>query len=288
MPNNKNNNNKTTPLLRGFPPAPQTNLKGKVPKPYVPPTLLVKKANATRSAAGKGGRRTIRRTRKQKGGFRRVRVQFPVPVWNVKGVNPADYIKEGELYGIDKKTGMYIVLIDGKLVNVESERVTFLALNKGALNKTCATCGRTPQKMTEQALLAGFNKNKVKGHVKQNTFTIQPVAEPVTTHGLATCTALSMVIGKMRFFAHIGADSDITEMLEAIVATMREQRAKPSEVKVWTGLGGSSNNANTFLRNSPAQYSFENVKKILTVLRIPMESVDVKDVCFAEVVGHGV
>lgn len=288
MPNNKNNNNKTTPLLRGFPPAPQTNLKGKVPKPYVPPTRLVKEAKATRSAAGKGGRRTIRRTRKQKGGFRRVRLQFPVPVWNVKGVNPADYIKEGELYGIDKKTGMYIVLIDGKLVNVESERVTFINANKGALNKTCATCGRTPQKMTERALLAGFNKSKVKGHVEQNTFTIQPVAEPVTTHGLATCTALSMVIGKMRFFAHIGADSDITEMLEAIVATIREERVKPSEVKVWTGLGGSSNNANTFLRNSPAFYSFENVKKILTVLRIPMESVHVEDVCFAEVVGHGV
>jgi hypothetical protein len=284
MPNNKNKNNKTTPLLRGFPPAPQTNLKGKVPKPYVPPTRLVKEANATRRAAqGKGGRRT----RKQKGGFRRVRVQFPVPLWNVKGVNLKKYIKEGELYGIDKATGMYIVLIDGKIVNVESERVTFINSNKGALNKTCATCGRTPQKITERTLLSGLNKSKVKGHVEQNTFTIQAATEPVTTHGLATCTALSMVIGKMRFFAHIGADSDITEMLEAIVVTMREQRAKPSEVKVWTGLGGSSNNANTFLRNSPAQYSFENVKKILTTLRIPMESVDVKDVCFAEVVGHG-
>jgi len=284
MPNNTKNN-KTTPLLRGFPPAPQTNLKGKVPKPYVPPTRLVKEAKATRnaaSAAGKGGRRT----RKQRGGFRRVRVQFPVPLWNVKGVNLKKYIKEGELYGIDKATGKSMVLIDGKVVYVDSERVTFLNSNKGALNKTCATCGRTPQKMTERTLLAGLNKSKVKGHVEQNTFTIQAAAEPVTTHGLATCTALSMVIGKMRFFAHIGADSDITEMLEAIVATIREEKVMPSDVKVWTGLGGSSNNANTFLRNDPAFYSFENVKKILTTLRIPMESVDVKDVCFAEVVGH--
>jgi len=30
------------------------------------------------------------------------------------------------------------------------------------------------------------------------------------------------------------------------------------------------------------------VKKILKVLRVPMESVDVKDVCFAEVVGPSI
>jgi hypothetical protein len=65
MPN-KNKNNKTTPLLRGFPPAPQTNLKGKVPKPYVPPTRLVREAAEAAKAKAKGGRRKTRKSTRRK------------------------------------------------------------------------------------------------------------------------------------------------------------------------------------------------------------------------------
>ena len=222
-------------------------------------------------------RRTRRhRHRRQKGGFRRVKVAV------------GDTIKEGRLYGIDQKTGKYVIVLDGKLVSVEPAAVEFLnAGSKGALNKTCATCGLNPQRLTEKDLLtqrsASLKRAKNGLHVPQDAFTIQPFETPLLTYGLATCTALSMVIGKQRFLAHIGADTDIRPMVLAIVKTIEtEGDVRPTEVKVWTGLGGSSNNANV-LKNSPAFFSLENVQRILNFLKI--ESVTLEDTCFAEVVG---
>jgi len=240
-----------------------------------------------RNSMTKTRKNKTKKTRRQQfGGFRRVRVTFPMPIWNVKGtkMNPKDYIKEGELYGIDKASGDYLIYIDKKLIKVDQSFVTFLNSSKSSLNKTCATCGRNPQKTTQADLLASL-KNKKSLHIPQNSYTIQSKSIPITTTGLATCTALTMVIGDKRFFAHISALSDISLMLEAIVETIREQRVRPSEVKVWLGLGGSSNNINTFVRNDPTKYSLDNVKKILSALEIPIESVEIEDTCFAEVVG---
>jgi hypothetical protein len=92
-----------------------------------------------------------------------------------------------------------------------------------------------------------------------------------------------MVIGKKRFLAHIDAETDVMPMILAIVETIKEEGVRPTDVKVWIGLGGSANNADPLLKNSPSFYSFQNVRRILTVLRI--ESVTLEDTCFAEVVG---
>ena len=233
--------------------------------------------------------KTRKNRRQQFGGFRRVRVTFPMPIWNVKGtkMNPKDYIKEGELYGIDKASGDYLIYIDKNLIKVEKSFVTFLNSSNSSLNKKCATCGRNPQKTRQADLLASLKNKKFNKtlHIPQNSYTIQSKSIPITTTGLATCTALTMVIGDKRFFAHISSLSDISLMLEAIVETIREQRVRPSEVKVWSGLGGSSNNTNTFVRNDPTKYSLDNVIQILSALEIPMESVEIEDTCFAEVVG---
>ena len=54
-----------------------------------------------RNSMTKTRKNKTKKTRRQQfGGFRRVRVTFPMPIWNVKGtkMNPKDYIKEGELY----------------------------------------------------------------------------------------------------------------------------------------------------------------------------------------------
>ena len=237
-----------------------------------------------------------KKTRKQKqkqrqnGGFRRVRVRMPAPIWNVRGVNMnfGRHIKEGELYGIDKKTGNYVILIEGKLVNVEAADVEFLNTAVGALNKTCATCGRNPQRLDERSLFEQSNilkKAKSGLHVRQNAYTIQAKNTPVLTYGLATCSALSMVIGKQRFLAHISADTDVMSMILAIVEVIKKEKVRPTEVKVWAGLGGSANDEEPILRNSPSFYSFENIRRILDVLQISIEDVPVEDTCFAEVVG---
>ena len=180
-----------------------------------------------------------------------------------------------------------MVVLDGKLVSVESAAVEILnAGSKGALNKTCATCGLTPQRLTERNLLtrrsASLKRAEDGLHVPQDTFTIQSKNTPVLTYGLATCTALSMVIGNQRFLAHISAETDVMPMILAIVAAIKSENARPTDARVWTGLGGSSNNAG-LLKNSPAFFSLENVQRILSVLQI--ESVTLEDTCFAEVVG---
>ena len=215
------------------------------------------------------------RRRKQKGGHRRVKVTLD------------DVVKEGRLYGIDKETGNYVVALGNKLVTVEPAAVEFLnASAKGALNKTCATCGLNPQRLTEKALLErSMNLAKARSglHVPQGAFTIKPLDTPILTYGLATCTGLSMVIGTKRFLAHIDAETDVMPMILAIVETIKEEGVRPTDVKVWIGLGGSANNADPLLKNSPSFYSFQNVRRILTVLRI--ESVTLEDTCFAEVVG---
>jgi len=219
--------------------------------------------------------RKTRKQKKQKGGFRRVKVTI------------GDSVKEAKLYGIDQRTGKYMILLDGKLVSVEQAAVEFLNEgSKGALNKTCATCGLNPQRLTERNLLTQRSESLKRAkdglHVPQDAFTIQPLETPILTYGLATCTALSMVIGKQRFLAHISADTDVMPMILAIVNTIKSEKARPTDVRVWTGLGGSSNNANV-LKNSPTFFSLENVQRILSVLHI--ESVTLEDTCFAEVVG---
>ena len=221
-------------------------------------------------------RRNTRKQKKQRGGFRRVKVTV------------GEASKEGVLYGIDKETGNYMVYMGGKLVSVEPAAVEFLnAAEKGALNKTCATCGLNPQRLPERELFErSMNLAKARSglHVPQASFTIQPVETPILTYGLATCTALSMVIGTKRFLAHIDAETDVMPMILAIVQTIKEEKARPTDVKVWRGLGGSANNAEEpLLKNSPSFYSFQNVQRILSVLQI--ESVTVEDTCFAEVVG---
>lgn len=202
-------------------------------------------------------------------------------------VSVGDTVEEGRLYGIEKETGNYVVALGGKLVTVEPAAVEFLnAAAKGAANKTCATCGLNPQHLTERALLErSMNLAKARSglYVPQAAFTIQPVETPVLTYGLATCTALSMIIGKKRFLAHIDAETDVMPMILAIVDTIKAEKARPTDVKVWTGLGGSSNNANAIVKNSPSFYSFQNVQRILNILQI--ESVTLEDTCFAEVVG---
>jgi hypothetical protein len=222
-------------------------------------------------------RKTRRQKQKQKGGFRRVKVTVGEAA-----------SKEGVLYGIDKETGNYVVYIAGKLVSVEPAAVEFLnAAEKGALNKTCATCGLNPQRLTQKNLFErSMNLAKARSglHVPQASFTIQPREVPVLTYGLATCTVLSMVIGTKRFLAHIDAEMDVMPLILAIVETIKAEKARPSEVKVWTGLGGSANNAEeSLLKNSPSFYSFQNVQRILSVLQI--ESFTLEDACFAEVVG---
>jgi hypothetical protein len=92
-----------------------------------------------------------------------------------------------------------------------------------------------------------------------------------------------MVIGTKRFLAHIDAETDVMPMILAIVETIKAEKVRPTDVKVWIGLGGSSNNADPLLKNSPSFYSFQNVQRILSVLQI--ESVTLEDTCFAEVVG---
>ena len=215
------------------------------------------------------------RRRKQKGGHRRVKVTLD------------DVVKEGRLYGIDKETGNYVVALGNKLVTVEPAAVEFLnASAKGALNKTCATCGLNPQRLTEKALLErSMNLAKARSglHVPQGAFTIKPLETPILTYGLATCTGVSMVIGTKRFLAHIDAETDVMPMILAIVETIKAEKVRPTDVKVWIGLGGSSNNADSLLKNSPSFYSFQNVQRILSVLHI--ESVTLEDTCFAEVVG---
>ncbi len=203
-------------------------------------------------------------------------------------VTVGNSVKEANLYGIDQRTGKYVIVLDGKLMSVEQAAVEFLnAGSKGALNKTCATCGLNPQRLTERNLLTQRSQSLKRAknglHVPQDAFTIQPLETPILTYGLATCTALSMVIGKQRFLAHISADTDIRPMVLAILEAIEtEGDVRPTDVRVWTGLGGSSNNANV-LKNSPAFYSLGNIQRILKFLKI--ESVILEDTCFAEVVG---
>jgi len=216
------------------------------------------------------------RRRKQKGGFRRVRV------------NLGETKKEGRLYGTDKESGFYVILLEGQLVKVDPKLVEILNSAKGALNKKCATCGLNPQHISEKELLTrSMSPEKARSglYVPQDAFVIQGKNAPVLTYGLATCTALSMVIGKQRFLAHISAQTDVVPMIMEIVKTIKAEKVRPTEVKVWTGLGGSSNNADPLLKNSPSFYSLNNVERILSVLEIPLESIHIEDSCFAEVVG---
>jgi transposase-like protein len=97
--------------------------------------------------------------------------------------------------------------------------------------------------------------------VNQNTFRIVEKNQTLYTSGLATCTALTMVIGTKKFLTHLSASTKIEKIIGHIKATIIKENINPESLKpyIYTGSFNSKD-------------SLDNAENICASLGIPKEN----------------
>ena len=106
-------------------------------------------------------------------------------------------------------------------------------------------------------------------NVKQGSFRIDNNTILKTT-GLATCSALSMIIGKYKFLAHIDATTYIKPIIIEINKYLKLQELTPNEITdiiIYKGDG---------IGISDSEYSYNIIKNLL--MNIPIAQMDNYDI----------
>jgi len=223
-------------------------------------------------------RKQNRKTRKQRGGARKVRVSNG---------------RIGIFYGINRATKKTVVDFgNGKEVLFNAANVEFLDPSAPSkAHEACAMCGRVPTKIPEQEYLNGTNLNVFKARtlgavlIGQDDFTIVKKDAKVGTLGVATCSAVQFTFGPAKFFAHISSMTELDKMFSTVKALAEKLKVSlkdATDVRIWAGIGGSSND--NYILNDPSFSSLQNIHKLLRALEIPVPA-EVIPVCFMEAVG---
>jgi hypothetical protein len=105
-------------------------------------------------------------------------------------------------------------------------------------------------------------------HVAQGTYKIVNSNEPLTTTGLATCTGLTMTIGKKNFMAHLDATTQVQSIIDDIKQVISEQNVDPNKLvpHIYTG-------------NLESELTLQKAKKICSGVGIPTENFIISEVC---------
>jgi len=107
-----------------------------------------------------------------------------------------------------------------------------------------------------------------KYNVEQGKYIITENNNILTTGGLATCTGLSMTLGKYKFLAHIDASTEIEPIIKEL---MKYSPNDITNIVIWKGSGFGVSNSD---------YTSTLAKKILSSLDIEdisMDSIDIID-----------
>jgi hypothetical protein len=97
--------------------------------------------------------------------------------------------------------------------------------------------------------------------VNQNTFRIVEKNQTLYTSGLATCTALTMVIGTKNFLTHLSASTKIEKIIGHIKETIIKENIDPESLKPYI-YAGSYN----------SKHSLDNAENICASLGIPKKN----------------
>ena len=220
----------------------------------------------------------------KRGGTRKVKIR------KNHGSSPKTYNvyrgKTGTYYGHNTFTGKHIVDIgNGNGIAINAENLEYLDNAPSKSSMPCERCKLVPANLTEEGLFTGverkINNLVPNNYVEQDTFRLTNSNRPIYTYGLATCSALSLNIGKKQFLTHLSSNTDIRPIIQALRAELRGG-APITNVKIFAGVG--SNITERILLNDPSQASLALAYKILDALRVPRESAKVESVCYAEIV----
>ncbi len=71
--------------------------------------------------------------------------------------------------------------------------------------------------------------------VNQGTFRTTDVSGRLTTSGLATCSGLSMTVGRQKFLTHLDAKTNIKPMIEHLLELIQTEGVLPTNIKIYKG-----------------------------------------------------
>jgi len=71
--------------------------------------------------------------------------------------------------------------------------------------------------------------------VNQGKFRIAPISGRLTTSGLATCSGLSMSVGKRKFLTHLDANTDIQPMISSLLDLIKTEGVLPTNINIYPG-----------------------------------------------------
>jgi hypothetical protein len=141
------------------------------------------------------------------------------------------------------KNGKFFGLIDRRIH--DPTRIKYIY--RDAYNNNVTLCEITRTFTSDKINIPVLNYvgKDMGSHVSQATYRIVNSTEMLSTSGLATCTALSMTIGKKKFLAHLDAGTKIGGMLISIKNAMEEEKITScyiTNIKIYagSGLGGGS------------------------------------------------
>jgi len=125
--------------------------------------------------------------------------------------------------------------------------------------------------------IAVFEAHIVKDptNVDQSEYRIVDVSESLSTSGLATCSALAMIIGNKKFMTHLDATTDIAPIIDAVDTTIKTERIAADSLKPIIYVGSLDNSR-----------TLEKAKEICSGVRIPKTNYNIiENVCMMARVG---
>jgi mRNA-degrading endonuclease YafQ of YafQ-DinJ toxin-antitoxin module len=103
--------------------------------------------------------------------------------------------------------------------------------------------------------------------VNQGNFRIVPISGRLTTAGLATCSGLSMTVGKRKFLTHLDATTDIQPMISTLLKLIKTEEVLPTNINIYPG-------------NLDSNLTEQKAKDIITGIGADLDSINIhRDTC---------
>lgn len=203
-------------------------------------------------------KRTSKRSSKRRGGGGKSEEEI-IDELKSKG-KYEEWVKLGRYFGItsDIPDTLYMQDDPAKYYNVDGKIVDVAIVDKNY---------RSEPHLNNVAVFEQFTE-KDPSHVRQGTYKIVNSNEPLTTTGLATCTGLTMTIGKKNFMAHLDATTQVQSIIDDIKQVISEQNVDPNKLEphIYTG-------------NLESELTLQKAKKICSGVGIPTENFIISEVC---------
>jgi hypothetical protein len=103
-------------------------------------------------------------------------------------------------------------------------------------------------------------------NVKQGKYKIVNINETLSTCGLATCTALGIIVGKIKIFTHLDATTNIFPIVTIIYESIIDQNINTSAIT----------KINIYAGNLNSSLTIEKAYKILNLLCININKVNIE------------